>query len=116
VKIETVPKRDPIAAPEAAVANVAPTERGGKSLPQSGQTLPDLAPRAVQQATEAINRYLREAGHQLTFSVDDASGRTVVSVRDCATGDLIRQFSSEEALRIARHLDSIGAVLLQERA
>jgi flagellar protein FlaG len=52
----------------------------------------------------------------LQFSVDSASGRTVVSVRDMATGDVIRQIPSEEALRLAQALGSGGSTLVDVQA
>jgi flagellar protein FlaG len=40
--------------------------------------------------------------------VDTQSGMTVVSVKDIATGDVIRQIPSEEALRLAHALQTQG--------
>jgi flagellar protein FlaG len=83
----------------------------GKKLP-----LPAAAVIDVAAAARLIDEFLRQAGRELTFSVDDITGRTVVSVRDPATGELIRQFPSEEALRIARNLEVHGAALVNELA
>jgi flagellar protein FlaG len=74
------------------------------------------ATRTVQQATAAaaaqIESYLRSVGRQVQFSIDSASGRTVVSVRDADTGDVIRQIPSEEALRLAQSLGAQSSSLL----
>src|SRR5689334_22407029 len=68
--------------------------------------------RSVQEVTAAaaaqIESYLRSSGRSLSFSVDTQSGETVVSVKDAATGDVIRQIPSEEALRLARALQTQG--------
>jgi flagellar protein FlaG len=72
--------------------------------------------RTVQQAAAAaarqIESYLRSVGRQIQFSIDSASGRTVVSIRDAGTGDVIRQMPSEEALRLAQALGSQTSSLL----
>jgi flagellar protein FlaG len=64
--------------------------------------------RTVEETTAAIARqiesYLRSTGRSLQFSTDSSSGRTVISVRDAATGELIRQIPSEEALRLSQAL------------
>jgi flagellar protein FlaG len=91
---------------------------GGESKP-AGKELPPAPPpvvRDVHAAAELIDRFLRSAGRELSFSVDQVTGRTVVAIRDPATGTLIRQLPSEEALRIARHLDLAGPVLASELA
>lgn len=61
---------------------------------------------ATAAAAAQIETYLRSIGRQVQFSIDTASGRTVVSVRDANTGDVIRQIPSEEALRLAHALGS----------
>ena len=42
---------------------------------------------------------------QLEFSIDDQSGRTVITVRDSDTQEVIRQIPNEEALNFARKLN-----------
>ncbi len=75
--------------------------------------------RTVQQATAAvavqIESYLRSVGRQVQFSIDSLSGRTVISIRDTNTGEVIRQIPSEEALRLAQALGSQPNALLDVR-
>jgi flagellar protein FlaG len=68
--------------------------------------------RSVQAAAEQIESYLRRTNTNLEFSVDEAAGRVVVSVRERATGQLIRQIPSEEALRVAARLEQAVASIL----
>lgn len=72
--------------------------------------MPDV--QEVSNAARAIESYLKSNGRELEFRVDDASGQMVVSVRDAATGDLIRQVPGEAVLRMARALkeDSVSFV------
>lgn len=117
MKLESVQQpREPAGAVEA--VQPLPVARG-TTLPASGKNLPQAPPpsvEAVRKAAEDIERFLRDAGHELSFAVDDDTGRTVISVRDPATGELIRQVPSEEALRIARNLDRALPTLIREQA
>jgi flagellar protein FlaG len=99
------------------VAAIAASAESGKPAPAAGNALPHVAPVPVEDVHRSagqIDDFLKRAGHKLTISVDQVSGRYVVQVRDPVTGDLIRQIPSDEALRIARNLDSEGAVLISE--
>lgn len=116
MEIGAVSLRDGRVPPDAAKPRPA---RGGKETTTAGKELPPPVADArtrLHQAVESIDRYLREAGAQFSFSVDEVTGRTVVSIRDPATGKLIRQVPSEEALRVARHLHATGATLVRELA
>lgn len=61
---------------------------------------------AIQRATAQLDSYMKSMNRSLEFRVDEASGRTVVSVRDSETGELIRQIPGEDVLRMARHMDT----------
>lgn len=58
------------------------------------------------EAVEKLQTYTDRLDRNLEFSVDDSSGRTVVTVRDGSTEEVIRQIPSEEALRLASGIDS----------
>ena len=60
---------------------------------------------ALERASKQIESFVRSSGRDLQFRVDDESGRVIVSVRDSATGELIRQIPNEETLRIAQALE-----------
>ena len=64
----------------------------------------------VRASSEAINRVLEDAGRNLRFEVDEASGLTVVQVVESSSGEVLRQMPSEEMLRVAAQL-AAGATL-----
>jgi len=81
---------------------------------------PDPTPRSTTETLKAIaasiESYVKSTGRSLEFHVDDASGLTVVTVRNSETGDLVRQIPSDEAVRIARSLGKRSNTLIDLEA
>lgn len=90
---------------------------------------PELPPTAAKPAAEQppsaaqlknvvdnINKALKQANRNLEFSVDESTNKQVVKLVDMTTGDLIRQFPTEEMLAISRSIDQFqqGMLLKQE--
>jgi flagellar protein FlaG len=73
------------------------------SVPDAAHS-PELTEEVIRAVAEQIESYLRANGRNLQFSVDQETGRTVVTVRDSASGEIIRQIPDAEALRIAQSL------------
>ncbi|MBU3694925.1 MAG: flagellar protein FlaG [Rhodocyclaceae bacterium] len=71
---------------------------------------------AVERAAEDIRKKLSDAYKDLQISVDDVLKRPVVRVVDANSGQLVIQVPSEEAVRIARRLESLSGVLLKGKA
>lgn len=91
----------------------------GTAQLESAQT-PDVRELPTRETIEAvaqrIESYLKSVHRSLEFRVDSASGRTVLTVRDSETGDLIRQIPSEEVLRLAEMADEQTIALMNETA
>lgn len=66
-----------------------------------------VQPAETEQAMIEVGEFLQTLNRHLSFSVDDTSDRTVVSVVDQASGDVIRQIPSEEILRIAEKIKDL---------
>jgi flagellar protein FlaG len=63
---------------------------------------------SVEQTVEQINDYFQSMGRDLNFKVDDESGRTIITVLDSETKEVIRQIPPEEVLQLAMHLQDLG--------
>ncbi len=88
----------------------------GKVAPSGGNVQPPAAPEIdIEQAVAQIQQYIAQSERDLQFRVDDATGRTVVSVYG-GSGELIRQFPSEEILSIAATLQEQGFNLIDQSA
>jgi len=55
-------------------------------------------------AVGQINDYVQNLQRNLQFTVDEATGKDVVTVIDSESKEVIRQLPSEEALELARRL------------
>jgi flagellar protein FlaG len=113
VSTETVPallasatKRSSSDTPVQKRANAQPASHPAPRAPAPAP----VANRSIQETMEKVaaqlESYLRSVGRSLQFSIDSESGRTVISVRDSSTGDLIRQIPNAEAMRLAQSLGS----------
>lgn len=104
--------------------NVVVTRPNVEVQPSVPLELPQIAakpaaePSAAQlrNAVDNINKALKQANRNLEFSVDESTNKQVVKLVDTETGDLVRQFPSEELLAISRAIDQIqqGLLLKQE--
>jgi len=104
-------------APKVVVAN--PPNASAK--PDAALELPQAAEQQasaeqVKIAVENINRVLKQSNKNLEFSVDESTNKQVFKLKDAETGDVIRQYPTEEMLSISRAIDQIqrGLLLKQE--
>ncbi len=72
--------------------------------PVVNETLQEPTEEALASAVSDINDYIQNVQRSLQFTVDEASGKDVVTVLDKDTEEVIRQFPSDEVLVIARQL------------
>ena len=70
----------------------------------------------VLAAVADMQDYVQSAQYNLQFQLHDDSSRMVVKVTEIATGEVIRQIPSEEALRLAENLSEIRSVLFSGKA
>ncbi len=70
----------------------------------------------LQNLVDNINKALKQSSKNLEFTIDTETRKSIVKLVDSETGDVIRQFPSEEAIAISRSIDRIqqGLLLKQE--
>ncbi|SNY55964.1 FlaG protein [Arsukibacterium tuosuense] len=64
----------------------------------------DISKAELQQAVDVVNQAVALEQRSLSFSIDDASGRSVIKVVDFATDELIKQIPTEELLKVAQDI------------
>ncbi len=67
-------------------------------------------------AVDNINRHIKNSTQfkGLRFSVDDPSNRSVATVRDIRTGEVLRTIPPEGVLQIAANLRSLAGILVNK--
>jgi len=84
------------------------------TVKQVAEQRPSLS--QLENAVDSINKALQLSNKNLEFTVDSETEDPVVKLVDSETGDVIRQFPTEEALSIAKAIDSYqqGLLIKQE--
>ena len=89
-----------VAAPAVSVAAPKPL-----ALPEKAKIeVPEFEPKDLQKAMDDLQRYVDDLGRNLNFSIDDSIDRTIISVRDAKTQELVRQIPGEEVIAMSRQI------------
>ena len=114
--LSTSVARQSLSAPKAnlKVVNTGkPVQR--ETRPEQQQEVSAADQEAVKERLESSVSQLKDlvqaVQRDLQFSIDDFSGRTVITVLDSKTEEIIRQIPSEEVLALAKSIDSMKGVL-----
>ncbi len=97
--------------------------KAGKDLPVNGNNGPEKSkpkpkpkPQDLQKAVQQIQDFLSSSKRQLQFRIDDLSGRTVITVINPKSGEIVRQIPDEEVLRLAATMRQQGPHFINESA
>ncbi len=106
--VSPTPEKTPEMTPEK-------SSESGTGLPIAGNDEPQKPEsQAVKEAVQQIQNFLANTQRQLKFNVDEQSGRTVITVVNSQTQEIIRQIPSEEVLNIAASLEQSGLQLFDD--
>ena len=84
----------------------------GNTTPPSGNESPQTQPIDTAKSIERLTEFLSNNARGLRFSVDDTSGRTIVTVVNPNSGEVIRQIPTEEMVQVANALRRYGDIRL----
>ncbi|WP_456380652.1 flagellar protein FlaG [Thiolapillus sp.] len=89
----------------------------GEELPEVGKSLPPEEEKKtnqekVSEAVGKLNDYVQTIRRELKFSIDEKSGRTVITVLDSQTKEIIRQIPPEEVISLSQNLGKKESVIL----
>ena len=106
--------------PGSAVIAVSEVQREKAATPQvtAPPAAPDVKPtrEQVKEAVEQIQRDIEAKSTDLRFTVDPATGKTIVSVVDSQTQEVVRQIPTEEIMKLARWIDRMQGLLVNGKA
>ena len=66
-----------------------------------------------KQIAQRLEQVMRESGRSLEFRVDEDANATVLTVRRADTGEVVRQYPTEQALDLLRRLNEQSGTLLE---
>lgn len=102
--------------PDGLVINKHVTESVDLKIPDS--LSPKIDPKELeknlQEAIANLNEQMRANGRNLTFQMDKVTDRTVITVKNTQTGDVVRQIPDETLLRVAHNIEKVKGMLLDE--
>lgn len=100
---------------EAASKPAEPTATSAKATEaeRDGNVAAGVSRGQLEDAVSSIQEFVQSVRRDINFSLDDGSGRIVVKVTDAASGDVIRQIPSEEALKLAESLSEMRSLLFK---
>ena len=93
-------------------ANASASARASSS-PTGNST---VAPEELQKAVDSMNDFVSSIRNPLNFSIDKDTGPTIVKVIDQTTDEVIKQIPSEEMLAIAKAIDKLKGLFIQQEA
>jgi len=66
-----------------------------------------ITPKQLEKVAQQLQDFVGELNRNIEFSVDKDSGRDVIKVIDKNTGDLLKQYPSEEVLTLVSKLSEM---------
>jgi|KBSMisStandDraft_5_1062788.scaffolds.fasta_scaffold420860_2 flagellar protein FlaG len=102
--VSSTPAAEPVVNPG---TSVAPTPHAATVAVSQGEQRQRMAAVAQQ-----LRDYLRSNGRNLEFRVDTDTHAMVITVREAASGEVIRQIPSAEALQMRHYLDEWSGTFL----
>lgn len=86
------------------------------NVPVTDSAQQEMTAEEMQAVVDKLNEFMHNGQRNLNFSVDSETDATVVKVMDSETQEVIRQFPSEEALKLAKHLDGMMGLIFNDHA
>ncbi len=68
----------------------------------------------LQEAVNRLNEQMQRNGRDLSFSLDEKIDRTIITVKNLQTGEVVRQIPTEEVVRLAHSIEDMKGLLFNE--
>ncbi|MEY5028302.1 MAG: hypothetical protein RLZ63_617 [Pseudomonadota bacterium] len=93
----SVQKADSISTAEAAAAQAAEQKANSRNAEEQRAEL--------EAALKKLNEHMRENARDIEFKIDEITDRTIITVRQTETGEIIRQIPSDGLLEFAHQVE-----------
>ena len=104
ISVNNVSVASYIPATDKSSARPAQAEPEQVKVSETVKPVTEISNTELQQAVDVVNQAVSLEQRSLSFSIDDASGRSVIIVIDYETEDLIKKIQSEELLKVAQDI------------
>lgn len=64
----------------------------------------EFEPKDIDKAVEDLQNYVEALGRELSFRRDESINKSIITVRDANTNQLVRQIPAEEVVEVARQI------------
>lgn len=68
----------------------------------------------LQEAVSRLNDQMKSKGRDLNFSMDERINRTVITVKNMQTGEVVRQIPTEQVVQMAHSIEDMKGLLFNE--
>jgi len=75
----------------------------------------ELTPKEMTETLDEMNGFLQDMKRNLSFSLDEQSGQSVIIVKDSETEEVIRQIPSEELVVLRKKMDDLTGLLFDTK-
>jgi flagellar protein FlaG len=75
---------------------------------------PKTIEKNLKEAIQLLNEQMKAKGRNLNFSMDHELNRTVITVKNTTSGEVVRQIPDETILRVAHSIEKVKGLLLDQ--
>ena len=94
--------------------SVTDVEKAEEKAEEKASIAKELTKAEVEKVAQQLQEFVKSLNRNVSFSVDEESGRNVISVVEVKSGELIRQIPSEEILKLASRISKAAGLIVQE--
>ena len=98
----------------AAVPTVTPVEKA-PAVKVEQLVDPDEMRANLEAAIEKLNEQVERNGRGLNFSIDEKLNRPIITVRNTATGEVVRTIPNEVVIKVAHNIEDIKGLLMDHK-
>jgi flagellar protein FlaG len=76
---------------------------------------PDEMRANLEAAIEKLNEQVARNGRGLNFAIDEKLNRPIITVRNTATGEVVRTIPNEVVIKVAHNIEDIKGLLMDHK-
>lgn len=76
---------------------------------------PDEMRANLEAAIEKLNEQVERNGRGLNFAIDEKLNRPIITVRNTATGEVVRTIPNEVFIKVAHNIEDIKGLLMDHK-